>query len=52
MAGRSISSNIAAVYGQAQLTSLVEIPSDLSIYKELIEEYNVKLSKEELDTIK
>ncbi|VDL42259.1 unnamed protein product [Hymenolepis diminuta] len=50
--GRSISSNIAAVYGQAQLTSLVEVPSDFSISEELMGEFNVKLSKEEIDTIK
>nr|CDS31812.1 mismatch repair endonuclease PMS2 [Hymenolepis microstoma] len=52
MAGRSISSNIAAVYGQAQFTSLVEIRSDFFVSEKLIEEYNVKLSKEELDAIK
>ncbi|KAM7541201.1 hypothetical protein Aperf_G00000038975 [Anoplocephala perfoliata] len=52
MAGKSVSSNIAAVYGQAQFDSLVEITNDFIISEELMQEYNVKLSQEELDAIK
>ncbi|KAL5967064.1 Mismatch repair endonuclease PMS2, partial [Taenia solium] len=52
MEGKSLSSNIAAVYGQAQLESLVEITDDFAITDELKEEYKVKLSAEELDEIR
>ncbi|CDS41243.1 mismatch repair endonuclease PMS2 [Echinococcus multilocularis] len=52
MEGELVSSNIAAVYGQAQLESLVEITNDFVVTDELKEEYKVKLSAEELDGIK
>ncbi|EUB64680.1 Mismatch repair endonuclease PMS2 [Echinococcus granulosus] len=55
MEGELVSSNIAAVYGQAQrfqLESLVEITNDFVVTDELKEEYKVKLSAEELDEIR
>ncbi|VDM35734.1 unnamed protein product [Hydatigera taeniaeformis] len=52
MEGNSLSSNIAAVYGQAQLESLVKITNDFAVNDELKDEYKVKLSAEELDEIK
>ncbi|KAL5112470.1 Mismatch repair endonuclease PMS2 [Taenia crassiceps] len=52
MEGKSISSNIAAVYGQAQLESLAEITDDFAITDEIKEEYKVKLSAAELDEIR
>uniref|UniRef100_A0A5K3FE80 MutL_C domain-containing protein n=1 Tax=Mesocestoides corti TaxID=53468 RepID=A0A5K3FE80_MESCO len=52
MSARSVSENIAAVFGQAQLDSLVEIASDFPLPSELINEFNVKLSSEELDEIR
>uniref|UniRef100_A0A0X3PH84 Mismatch repair endonuclease PMS2 n=1 Tax=Schistocephalus solidus TaxID=70667 RepID=A0A0X3PH84_SCHSO len=49
---RSTAENFAAVYGQTQLKALIEIPSDFEVTPEVREEYNVKLSAEELDAIR
>ncbi|BHF60486.1 hypothetical protein SprV_0100345100 [Sparganum proliferum] len=49
---RSTAENFAAVYGQTQLKALMEIPSDFEVTPEVREEYNVKLSAEELDAIR
>ncbi|VDN09255.1 unnamed protein product [Dibothriocephalus latus] len=49
---RSTAENFAAVYGQTQLKALMEIPSDFEVTPEVREEFNVKLSAEELDAIR